>query len=104
MNGRATVVCVLLLFLSSNVFSQTTSGIITGSVTDQSGATVPQAKVRLIDEASQDRREATGNDAGEFVFAALRPSRYTLVVEKPGFQTFRRAGLVLALSERLALG
>src|SRR4051812_33143493 len=104
MNGRTVVLFVLVLLLSGTAFSQMTSGIITGLITDQSAAIVPQAKVTLLDEASQDARQATASETGEFVFAALRPGTYTLTVEKPGFQTFKRTGIVLALSERLALG
>src|SRR5262249_45402894 len=41
---------------------------------------------------------------GEFVFPALRPSTYTLTIEKPGFRAFRQTGLVLTQDARLALG
>jgi len=84
--------------------SQTTSGTIVGSVTDQSGALVPGAKITLVDDTTGDSREVASSDTGDFVFAALRPSSYTLSVEKPGFQLFRQTGLTLSTSERLSLG
>ena len=84
--------------------SQTTSGTIVGSVTDESGALVPGAKITLVDDTTGDSREVASSDNGDFVFAALRPSSYTLSVEKPGFQIFRQTGLTLNTSERLSLG
>lgn len=95
---------ILLALLSGEAIAQTTSGTITGTVTDQSGAVVPGAKITLTDEATHDSREVTGSDSGEFVFAAVRPSTYTVTVEKSGFQLFRQTGVQLATSQRLALG
>src|SRR5689334_22355412 len=85
----------LLAFWAGSVRSQTTSGTITGTVTDQSGALVPGARVTLADEATGDTRDATTTDTGDFVFAALRPSTYTMTIQKPGFQTVRQTGLQL---------
>ncbi len=96
--------CLCIALLSSVAMAQTTSGTITGTVTDQSGAVVPGAKITLTDEATKDAREVTGGDNGEFVFAALRPGTYTINVEKPGFQGFRKTGIVLSQTERLAIG
>jgi hypothetical protein len=90
--------------LCSAAMAQTTSGTITGTVTDQSGAIIPGAKIILTEESTKDNHEATAGDSGEFVFAALRPGTYTLSVEKAGFQGFRQTGLALAISQRLALG
>jgi len=84
--------------------AQTTSGTIAGTVTDQSGAVVPGAKITLTDEATKDSREATGSDSGEFVFAALRPGTYSISIEKAGFQGFRQNGIVLSQAERVSLG
>ena len=98
------IFCILAAFLTSVARPQTTSGTIVGTVTDQSGAVVPSAKITLTDEATKDTRETTTKESGEFVFAALRPSTYTISVETAGFQTFRQTGIVLASSDRLSLG
>lgn len=95
---------IMVILLSGGAFAQTTSGTIVGAVTDQTGAVVPGAKITLTDEATRDIHEAVGNDAGEFVFAAVRPSTFTITVEKAGFQTYRQTGITLATSQRLALG
>src|SRR5258708_11725975 len=95
--------CLLATLLISGAMAQTTSGTITGTVTDQSGAIVPGAKITLIDEATKELHETVGSDSGEFVFAAVRPSTYTIAVEKAGFQGFRQTDLVLTQNARLAL-
>jgi len=102
--GRVVGLFVTLALLSGMAIAQTTSGTITGTVVDPSGAIIPGAKITLTDEATKDTREATGSDAGEFVFAALRPSTYAITVEKPGFQLFRQTGIILSTSQRLGLG
>src|SRR2546421_7940192 len=98
------IFCILTMLLSGVATAQTTSGTIVGTVTDQSGAVVPSAKITLTDEATKDTRETTTKESGEFVFAALRPSTYTISIETAGFQTFRQTGIVLATSDRLSLG
>src|ERR1700759_1603962 len=98
------IFCTLATLLITGAMAQTTSGTITGIVTDQSGAIVPGAKIILIDEATKEQRETVASDSGEFVFAALRPSTYSMSVEKPGFQGFRQNDLVLTQNARLALG
>src|SRR5258708_2540277 len=97
-------ICILATLLITGAMAQTTSGTITGTITDQSGAIVPGAKITLIDDATKDQRETVGSDSGEFVFAAVRPSTYTITVEKAGFQGFRQNDLVLTQNARLALG
>ncbi|MFN7993933.1 MAG: carboxypeptidase regulatory-like domain-containing protein [Bryobacteraceae bacterium] len=102
--GPVVSLIILLALFGFSAVAQTTSGTITGTVVDQSGAIVPGAKVTITDESTRDTRDAVGSDSGEFVFAAVRPSTYTISVEKPGFQRFSQTGIVLATSQRLALG
>jgi hypothetical protein len=97
-------VLFVLALLDGTVRGQTTTGTIVGSVSDPSGGMVPDAKITLTNEATNDARELTSGSGGDFVFAALQPSTYTIVIEKAGFQTFRQTGLILGTSERLSLG
>jgi hypothetical protein len=101
--GNFPVLSILAAVLIGGASAQI-SGTITGTVTDSSGAIIPEPKITVVDEATNESREFTGSATGEFVFAALRPGTYTIAIEKAGFQGFRRTGLVLHASERLALG
>lgn len=84
--------------------AQTTTGVITGTVVDQSGKVVAAAKVSVINEATGDMRTTETTAAGDFIFPSLLPAIYTVQVEVSGFQTFRSTGNVLTPNGRLALG
>jgi len=92
--------CALLLapcFLTA----QTISGTIAGSVKDPTDPVLVGAKLALIHEATATRRHTTTNEVGIFTFNSVQPGSYTLVVEQPGFRTFRRTNMVLTANERL---
>src|SRR5215472_16536055 len=59
---------------------------IQGTVTDPSGAVVPDATVTLTNNETNQTLQATTSSAGVYTFSALLPSTYTLTVEKAGFQ------------------
>src|SRR5512143_3618515 len=86
------IVCAILLVPALN--AQTT-GTLTGTVSDASGAVVPNARVTLKNEANADVRETVSNDVGRFVFAGVRPGSYTVRVTSENFKTFERTGFVI---------
>ena len=58
-----------------------------GTVTDSSGAAVPQATIHLINNATKAERTTTTNDAGQWSIPNLPPASYALRVEKEGFKS-----------------
>ena len=97
---RAPVWPIAAAFLFISVAEQGTIqaqglGTIVGTVTDPSGAVVPNAKVSLIEEGTLASRTASSDAQGYYVFPSLRPSTYSLTVEQAGFATFNRKGIVL---------
>jgi hypothetical protein len=80
-------VLIALFVLSAIVTAQTTvTGELSGTVTDPTGATVPNAKVTLKNDATGETQSATTGNNGDFRFSLLRPGSYTFVVSSPGFQ------------------
>ena len=75
-----------------------TSGSIAGTVTDQSGAVIVGAKVRLTDTATNAGHFMPTNSAGHFVFPSLKPGTYELEVTKPGFQKVKVMDVIAVLS------
>ena len=69
----------------------TTSGGLTGVVTDPSGAVVPGVDVALKDEAKGTTRKTTTDQAGAYRFFFLAPGRFTLTVKQSGFREELRA-------------
>src|ERR1700758_2048406 len=62
------------------------TGGLTGTVTDPSGAVLPNAMVNLKNAATGETNSATTNDSGIYVFSFLKPGEYTLAVEQSGFR------------------
>lgn len=66
---------------------------VNGTVTDNTGAVVPGAKVLLTDTARGLVREVESNAAGRFVYPTITAGAYTLRVSKEGFDTYEVTGL-----------
>ena len=94
---------LLSLATSPALFAQSYQGGIRGSVSDQQGSSVAGAKVTLSNDATGGTRSALSNDSGGYDFAALVPSTYTLIAEKPGFKKFERKNVTLGTQENLSI-
>jgi len=78
------VLCLLLL--PCGLRAQGLSGI-TGTVTDASGAVVPDGKVTVTNNATNVVRTAVTTSQGTYFITDLIPGAYKVKVEKEGFQT-----------------
>jgi hypothetical protein len=76
---------VLILTLAAH--ARTSRGTVTGTVLDQSGATVAGACVSLIGVDTGVKLSTESNDAGVYRFDALDLGVYQLRVAQPGFRT-----------------
>src|SRR5688572_24606666 len=76
----------LTLILLTTAFAQD-RGTITGSVTDPSGAAIPQAKVVIKNPATNLTQETATAADGSYSALYLPAGTYTVQVEKTGFQT-----------------
>jgi len=80
--------------------AQTTTATLTGTVLDASGALVADATVTLKNETSGDTRSTVSNSDGFFVFAAVPPTSYTVIVERAGFKIWQAKGVVLNSADK----
>ena len=83
----AAILCVCLL-TSVSVMAQTTTADVLGTVTDNSGAVVPDAKVTITNTRTNVSRTSHANSAGEYIFTFLVPGQYSVRVESPKFKAF----------------
>ena len=67
--------------------AQTYTGRISGTVTDQAGAVVPNANVTLTTVTTGQTRTAATNNNGEYNFPALPPGSYKVRVTASGFSS-----------------
>jgi hypothetical protein len=86
---------VLFAALASVCFAQTEQGTITGLVTDQSGASVPGAKVTVTNDDTQTTSSAETNNQGNYIFPFLAHGNYSITAEKTGFSLERVTGIAL---------
>ena len=98
------VAAILALAAGGQLFAQTTTGTISGTILDSSGHAIAGAKVTLTNEQAGDTRTIAADESGEFKFAAVQPGIYTIKVEQQGFRTLHRKSNVLSANEHLALG
>src|SRR6202000_774158 len=88
---RSVVVCLctLFLFVGYTIAQETTGGIV-GTVKDPSGASVPDATVSVTAPALVGTKTVQTDSSGNYRFANLPPSSYTLTVTANGFTTEKR--------------
>ncbi len=87
-----------LLLLTSACFhlqGQTFSASITGTVTDNSGALITGATVKLTNSDTKDERTKVTGPRGAYDFQNLLPGTYQLEASAPSFQSVLKTGLVL---------
>lgn len=82
----AFVAASCLLAYSTGIYGQTITGAFTGTITDQSGAIVPKAKITATGVATNVAYPAVSNESGIYNLLFLPIGEYTLSVEAPGFK------------------
>ena len=80
-------------------YSQVERATITGTVSDTSGAVVPDATVRVIDEATNSILALKTDAAGEYTASNLTPGSYTIEAEKTGFNKHVNRAFVVEVSQ-----
>jgi len=76
---------------------------IRGTVTDQSGALVPDARITATNAATGLSKTLTSMKDGEYVFLQLPVGDYSVKIQKAGFKIFEAAGIHLELNQVYAL-
>ncbi len=89
-------VCLIALFgFCVAAFGQSGRGTISGTVRDSSGAVVSDAKVTVVNTATNQVFDLNTNGVGEFTAAEVPVGTYEVRVEKPGFKQAETKGLVI---------
>ena len=76
------------LFPVCVAYAQTaTSGAVVGTITDPSGAAVPNGSVQLLNTGTNATTTQTTNNSGQFTFGNVVPGTYKVTVTAAGFRT-----------------
>jgi len=103
-------ISLALLLVCRISTAQVATARLEGIVRDPSGAVVPGASVRVVNNRTQVSAEASTTSEGRFAIASLQPGVYTLHVEAAGFRSAKvdnlelTVGATVPLNVRLELG
>src|SRR3954452_9619339 len=110
-NALLALVCLVALLAPLTLIAQTTlsTGSITGTVSDPSGALVNDAKVEVTNVATGQKLGLTSNAAGSFTTGPLQPGTYKVQVSAKGFNTVIQTAVVqvgntATVNAKLAVG
>ncbi|MFN0106134.1 MAG: carboxypeptidase regulatory-like domain-containing protein [Bryobacteraceae bacterium] len=93
-------VSALTMILAVCAFAQRDLATLVGTVTDPTGAGIPNAKVSISEEATGLKYELVTAGGGEFARPALKPGVYMIAVEAAGFKTSTRRNIILTAGDR----
>src|SRR5712692_9012078 len=101
MFGKRIALLLACLAISTHihfVLAQSTTGTISGTVTDPSGAAIPSAKVTATEVATNISRSAQPAPDGSYSILFLPVGTYRLEVNATGFKKFEQTGIVLEVN------
>src|SRR6185312_2928560 len=81
------------LLFSIASFAQNDRGTITGTVTDQAGAVVPNASVTAVNTETAGEFKTVTTATGNYTIPSLVVGRYQLNVEQSGFRKFTQENI-----------
>lgn len=82
---RGVFLAALLIGVCPSIWAQISNGTIRGTVTDITGAVVPNATVELVKQGTGEHHSDQSNAEGYYTFTALNPGGYSLKVTAQGF-------------------
>src|SRR5712691_3154776 len=105
MSGALTLVILFAMsaFWAGQAHAQVSGATLAGTVTDPSGAVIPNAQVSITDVATGVTRNTTTGGAGFYTAPNLLPGTYEIRVTAPGFSTAVQKGITLTVGAQQAL-
>ena len=89
----------LILLPARYALAQVSTANVAGLVEDSTGARIPDANVKLINNLTGAENDSKTNHVGIFLLPDVIPGAYTLQIERDGFATVQFTGLVLNVAD-----
>jgi len=96
-----TLLAFVVLAVSVGSLMAQSTGQISGSVRDATGAVIPGASVVITNENTGVRTPVESNEAGEFILPALVAGNYEVSAEAKGFQKVTQSHIVLQVGGKV---
>ena len=93
LRAHALLLAACMFCASTAVFAQAVNGSLVGTVTDATGASIPNTKVTITESKTGVSRSSATNETGNYTFADLPPGVYTVNAEQTGFKRVTRANV-----------
>ena len=100
---RRLLISIALFFLCEAAFGQEIGGTISGTITDPSGASIPNVTVTVRNLGTDEARKTTTGPDGSYLVPSLISGNYEVRVEGTGFQTEIRTGISLAVAQHAVI-
>ena len=94
---------LLLVAIAAPYFGQAGKAELFGTILDPLGLPVPNAKVQAEEQATRARFAVISDERGTYHILGLPAGKYVLIVEQPGFRTFRQSGITFRILDQVAL-
>jgi Carboxypeptidase regulatory-like domain len=102
--GRSLFWALAVCMIASPAFPQLAgTGNIQGTISDPSGAVIPNARVTLTDNATAVKHQTASSSGGVFSFPNLVVGTYSLSVAASGFKTYNRTEIVLEVGSNIGV-
>src|SRR5271170_6036234 len=88
--SRLWILFFVVTLFAVSVWAQSPTGAISGTVTDESGAVVPNANVTITNKSTGAARDLQSGADGAFAAASLAAGQYEVRAEAPGFRVLLR--------------
>src|SRR5258708_8327375 len=92
------VICAFVLAATFQAFAQ--EATLVGTVTDPSGAAIPNVSITITNTDTGLASQATSNEVGQYVVPSLRIGHYSVKATAQGFKVTERKDLVLNVGDR----
>ena len=100
---RELAALVLFCLITGSLYGQSPNATLTGRVTDPSKEVISDAKVTLINDDTGIRTATSTNQTGSYNVPELQPGNYHMEVEKLGFKSVVKTGIVLYVQQALEI-
>ena len=94
----------LVLVLSGSLWAQITTGTISGTVKDSTGAVLPGATVEIQNVETGITRTVSTDSRGYYTAPNLSLGQYAVTASLSGFQTVVRRGITLNVGQNAVIG
>ena len=93
-------ISALLVFVLCPPSAPAQTASITGTVTDSTGAVVPNAKISAQNKATNTSRTTLTSESGAYRITSLVPGIYDVVIEKSGFKAVEYPRIELTVDQK----